>query len=423
MVDAYRGAGRPEASYVIERMIDRFAVEIGMDPAEVRRKNFIPPDAFPYDNGLGLLPYDSGNYAPALDKALAKAGYANFRVEQAAARAQGRYLGIGLSSYVEICGVAPSAWIGLPGQGWGAGLWESANVRVHLTGKVVVTTGSLPHGQGVETTFAQIVADELGIPYDDVVIEHSDTAGTPFGYGTYGSRSLAVGGTALYKTVGKIKEKAKKLAAHLLEANPDDVVFEDGKAFVKGSPDQAKSFGDLALQASVAYNLPEGMEPFLDETSYYDPPNCTFPFGTHIAIVELDGNTGAVDLKRYIAVDDCGNQINPLVIAGQIHGGITQGIAQALYENGVYDENGQLLTGTLMDYAVPTAAMLPSYELDHTVTPSPVNPMGVKGAGEAGTIASAQAVMNAVIDALSPFGVKHLQMPATAERVWKAMHP
>jgi aerobic carbon-monoxide dehydrogenase large subunit len=295
-------------------------------------------------------------------------------------------------------------------------------VRVHLTGKVVVTTGSLPHGQGIETTFAQIVADELGVPYEDVVVEHSDTAGTPFGYGTYGSRSLAVGGTALYKSVGKIKEKAKKLAAHMLEANPDDIVFEDGKAFVKGSPDQAKTFGEIALQASVAYDLPEGMEPFLDETSYYDPPNCTFPFGTHVAIVEVDADTGAVDLQRYIAVDDFGPLINPLVVDGQVHGGIAQGVAQALYERAVYDENGQLVSGTLMDYAVPGAQMLPPFETAVTITPSPVNPMGVKGAGEAGTIASAQAVMNAVIDALSPFGVKHMQMPATPENVWRAMN-
>jgi carbon-monoxide dehydrogenase large subunit len=422
MVDAYRGAGRPEASYLIERMVDRFAVEIGMDPAEVRRKNFIPPEDFPYDNGLGLLPYDSGNYAPALDKALAMAGYADFRAEQAEARKQGRYLGLGLSTYVEICGVAPSKWIGLPGEGWGAGLWESANVKIHLTGKVVVTTGSLPHGQGIETTFAQLVADELGLPYDDVTVEWGDTSATPFGYGTYGSRSLAVGGTAVYKSVAKIKEKAKKLAAHMLEANPDDIVFEDGRAYVKGSPDQGKGLGEIAMQASVAYDLPEGMEPFLDETTYYDPPNCTFPFGTHIAIVEVDADTGHVEIKRYIAVDDCGPQINPLIVAGQIHGGITQGVAQALYESAVYDDNGQLISGTLMDYAVPTAAMIPDFELDHTVTPSPVNPMGVKGAGEAGTIASAQAVMNAVIDALSPFGVKHMQMPATPERVWKAMH-
>jgi carbon-monoxide dehydrogenase large subunit len=422
MVDAYRGAGRPEASYLIERMVDRFAAEIGMDPAEVRRKNFIQPQDFPYDNGLGLLPYDSGNYEPALDKALAMVGYQNFRQEQAEARKQGKYLGLGLSTYVEICGVAPSAWIGLPGQGWGAGLWESANVKVHLTGQVVVTTGSLPHGQGVETTFAQIVADELGVPYENVLIEHSDTSGTPFGYGTYGSRSLAVGGTALYKSVAKIKEKAKKLAAHMLEANPDDIVYEDGKAFVKGSPDQAKSLGDIALQAAVAYSLPEGMEAFLDETTYYDPPNCTFPFGTHIAIVEVDKDTGSVQLKRYVAVDDVGNPINPLIIDGQLHGGIAQGIAQALYENGVYDENGQLLSGTLMDYALPTASMVPSYETGRTVTPSPVNPMGVKGAGEAGTIASAQAVMNAVIDAIAPFGVKHMQMPASSERVWRAIN-
>jgi len=422
MVDAYRGAGRPEASYLIERMVDRFAAEIGMDPADVRRKNFIPPDAFPYDNGLGLLPYDSGNYEAALNKALEIVGYADFRKEQEEARKQGRYLGLGISSYVEICGIAPSKWMGLPGEGWGAGLWESANVRVHLTGKVVVTTGSLPHGQGVETTFAQIVADELGVPYDDIVIEHSDTLGTPFGYGTYGSRSLAVGGTAVYRSVAKIKEKAKKIAAHMLEANPDDMVYENGRVYVKGSPDRAKTLAEIALQASVAYDLPEGMEPFLDETSYYDPPNCTFPFGTHIAIVEVDPDTGIVDLKRYVAVDDCGNVINPLIVDGQIHGGIAQGIAQALYERAVYDENGQLVTGTLMDYAVPAAHMLPPYETARTVTPSPVNPMGVKGAGEAGTIASAQAVMNAVIDALSPFGVKHMQMPATPENVWKAIH-
>jgi carbon-monoxide dehydrogenase large subunit len=420
MVDAYRGAGRPEASYLIERMVDRFAAEIGMDPAEVRRKNFIQPEDFPYDNGLGLLPYDSGNYEPALNKALEIAGYAEFRKQQAELRKQGRYLGIGISSYVEICGIAPSAWMG--GQGWGAGLWESANVRVHLTGKVVVTTGSLPHGQGLETTFAQIVADELGVPIDDVEIQWGDTQGTPFGYGTYGSRSLAVGGVAIKRSVDKIKEKARKLAAHLLEANEADIVFENGRAYVRGSPDKAKTIGELAAAAAVAYNLPPGMEPFLDETSYYDPPNCTFPFGTHVSIVEVDPETGHVKLLRYIAVDDCGNQINPMIVEGQIHGGIAQGLAQALYEGAVYNEDGQLLTGTLMDYAVPTAAMVPHIETDHTVTPSPVNPLGVKGAGEAGTIASAQCVMNAIIDALAPFGVKHLQMPATPERIWKAIH-
>ena len=422
MVDAYRGAGRPEASYLIERMVDRFAAEIGMDPAEVRRKNFIQPHEFPYNNQLGLLPFDSGNYEPALNKALEMAGYSDFRAKQAEARKQGRYLGLGISTYVEICGVAPSAWIGANGQGWGAGLWESANIRVHLTGKVVVTTGSLPHGQGLETTFAQLVSDELGVNYDDVEIQWGDTLGTPFGYGTYGSRSLAVGGVAIKRSADKIKAKARKLAAHMLEANELDIVFENGKASVKGSPDKAKTIGELALAASVAYDLPEGMEPFLDETSYYDPPNCTFPFGTHISIVEVDPETGHVDLLRYIAVDDCGPQINPLIVEGQIHGGIVQGIAQALYEGAVYDDDGQLLSGTLMDYAVPTAAMSPHIETDHTVTPSPVNPLGVKGAGEAGTIGSAQCVMNAVIDALSPFGVKHLQMPATPERVWNAIH-
>lgn len=422
MVDAYRGAGRPEASYLIERMVDRFAAEIGMDPAEVRRRNYIPPEDFPYENGLGLLPYDTGNYEPALNRALEMVDYANFRKEQAEARKQGRYLGLGISSYVEICGVAPSAWIGLPGQGWGAGLWESANVRIHLTGKVVVTSGSLPHGQGLETTFAQLVADELGVSYDDVQVEHSDTAGTPFGYGTYGSRSAAVGGTAIYKSLAKIKEKAKKLAAHMLEANEHDMIFENGQAYVKGSPDKAKTLGEIALQASVAYDLPVGMEPFLDETTYYDPPNCTFPFGTHVCIVEIDPDTGKIELKRYVAVDDVGNQINPLIVEGQLHGGIAQGLAQALYEGAVYDENGQLLSGSLMDYALPTAAMVPRYEMDYTVTPTNVNPMGVKGAGEAGTIASAQAVMNAIIDALSPFGVKHLQMPATPEKIWRTMH-
>lgn len=420
MVDAYRGAGRPEASYLIERMVDRFAAELGMDPTEVRRRNFIPPTEFPYDNGLGLLPYDSGNYAPALDKALATINYTQLRAEQAALRAQGRYLGIGISSYVEICGVAPTAWAN--GQGWGAGLWESANVRIHLTGQVVVTTGSLPHGQGVETTFAQIVADELGVPYENVLIEHSDTAGTPFGYGTYGSRSLAVGGTAMVKSARKIKEKVKRLAAHLLEANPADIDFADGKAFVKGSPDKAKTLGEIALYASVGASMPNGEEPFLDETTYYDPPNCTFPFGTHISIVEVFPETGAVEVKRYVAVDDVGNIINPLIVHGQLHGGIAQGMAQALYENAVYDDNGQLISGTLMDYAVPNAAMLPDYEISHTVTPSPVNPLGVKGAGEAGTIGSAQCIMNAVIDALSPFGVRHMQMPATPEKIWQITH-
>lgn len=422
MVDAYRGAGRPEATYVAERAIDLLAAEIGMDPAEVRRRNFIQPDEFPYDTGIGMLPYDSGNYEPALDKALELIGYADFRTEQAEARKQGRLLGLGICSYVEVCGVAPSKWIGLAGQGWGAGLWESANVKIHLTGKVVVTSGSLPHGQGHETTFAQIVADELGVPYEDVLVEHSDTQGTPFGYGTYGSRSAAVGGTAIYKSTAKIKEKARKLAAHMLEAAVEDIEYADGKAFVRGVPGSAKTIQEIALQASVAYDLPEGMEPFLDETTYYDPPNCTFPFGTHICTVEIDPQTGKVTPLRYVAVDDVGKVINPLIVDGQIHGGIAQGMAQALYEGAVYDDNGQLLTGTLMDYAIPKADMVPAYELARTETPSPVNPLGVKGAGEAGTIASGTTTANAVIDALAHLGIRHLDMPYTAERVWRAIN-
>lgn len=424
MVDAYRGAGRPEATYLVERAVDLVAAHLGLDPAEVRRKNFIQPADFPYapaDNLLAGLKYDSGNYEPALNKALEMVGYANFRKEQAAAREKGRYLGLGLSSYIEICGVAPSAWVGLPGQGWGAGLWESANVRVHLTGKVVVTTGSQSHGQGLETTFAQIVADELGVAVDDVLVQHSDTQGTPFGYGTYGSRSTAVGGVAIYNSLQRIKDKARKLAAHLLEAAPEDMVFEGGKAFVKGSPDKGKTIGELAAAAALAYSLPAGMEPFLDDTAYYDPPNCTYPFGTHICVVEVDKETGEVKILRYIAVDDVGRVINPMIVDGQIQGGIVQGVAQALWEGAAYDENGQLLTGSLMDYALPKAAFMPMIEMARTETPSPTNPLGVKGAGEAGTIGSAPAVVNAVVDALAPFNVRHLDMPLTPERVWWAM--
>jgi len=423
MVDAYRGAGRPEATFVVERVCDLVAGATGLDPAEVRRRNFIQPNEFPYDTGIGMLPYDSGNYAPALDKALAAVGYDQLRAEQASRRGSGskKLLGIGLSTYIEVCGVAPSKWIGLPGEGWGAGLWESANVKVHLTGKVVVTTGSLPHGQGHETTFAQVVSDELGVPYDDIQIKHSDSLGTPFGFGSYGSRSLAVGGTAIYKSVAKVREKARLLAAHMLEAAAEDVVYENGKAYVKGSPDAAKTIQDIALQASVAYSLPEGMEPYLDETTYYDPPNCTFPFGTHICVVEVDADSGEIELKRYVGVDDVGNVVNPLIVDGQVHGGIAQGLAQALYEGAHYDENGTLITGTMSDYAIPKASMVPTYELSRTVTPSPTNPMGVKGAGEAGTIASTPAVANAVIDAVAHLGIKHIDMPLTPERVWRAI--
>ncbi|MCL6512635.1 MAG: xanthine dehydrogenase family protein molybdopterin-binding subunit [Anaerolineae bacterium] len=424
MVDAYRGAGRPEATYVAERAMDLVAQATGLDPAEVRRRNFIRPEEFPYapaDNILAGLKYDSGNYEAALNRALELAGYADFRKQQAEARKQGRLLGVGLSSYIEICGVAPSAWIGLPGQGWGAGLWESANVRVHLTGKVVVTTGSQNHGQGHETTVAQVVAEELGVSVDDVIVQHSDTLGTPFGYGTYGSRSAAVGTIAVYNSLQRIKEKARKLAAHLLEAAEEDIVYEDGKLFVKGSPDKAKTIQEIAAAAAIGYSLPKGMEPFLDDTAYYDPPNCTFPFGTHVCMVEVDGETGEVKILKYVAVDDVGNVINPMIVDGQIHGGIVQGVGQALTEGAVYDENGQLLTGTLTEYAIPKADLVPTIVQDRTVTPTPVNPLGIKGAGEAGTIASTPAVVNAVVDALSHLGVKHIDMPLTPQRVWAAM--
>jgi len=421
MVDAYRGAGRPEATYAVERAVDLLARELELDPVEVRRKNFIPPDAFPYDPAglLAGLKYDTGDYDKALARALQMVGYDDFRLDQEAARAEGRYLGIGLSTYAEICGVAPSAWAG--GQGWGAGLWESANVRVHLTGKVVVSTGSHSHGQGHETTMAQVAASELGVPVEDVTVEFGDTLGTPFGYGTYGSRSGAVGAVAVYNALQRIKQKARRIAAHMLEVAPDDVEYEDGKAFVKGSPATAKTIQEIAAAAAVAYDLPEGEEPFLDDTAYYDPPNCTFPFGTHIAVVEVDADTGEVELQRYVAVDDLGKVINPLIVDGQVQGGIAQGVAQALWEGAAYDENGQLVTSSLMEYAVPKADFFPRMELDRTETPTDVNPLGIKGAGETGTIASTAAVANAVMDALAPLGIRHVDMPLTPERVWRAM--
>jgi carbon-monoxide dehydrogenase large subunit len=426
MVDAYRGAGRPEATYVVERTIDLVARELNLDPVEVRRKNFIQPSDFPYapaDNILAGLKYDSGDYEKALNKALEMVGYESFRKEQEEARQQGRYLGIGLSTYIEICGAAPSSWIGVgpTGQGWGAAMWESANIRVHLTGKVILTIGTQSHGQGHETTMAQIVSEELGIPMEDIIVQLGDTLGTPFGYGTYASRSAAVGGMAVYNSAQKIKEKAKRLAAHLLEASADDMTFEGGKAFVKGSPDKGKTIQELAGAAALAYSLPAGMEPFLDDVTYYDPPECTYPFGTHICVVEVDKDTGQVKLLRYLAVDDVGKRINPLIVDGQIHGGIVQGVAQALWEGAVYDENGQLLSGSMMDYAVPKASFLPTLELGSTETPSPTNPLGVKGVGETGTIASTPAVVNAVVDALSPLGIKHLDMPLTPEKIWRAM--
>jgi carbon-monoxide dehydrogenase large subunit len=426
MVDAYRGAGRPEATFVVERAVDLLAKELDLDPVEVRRKNFVPTDAFPYEPGSNILKglaYDTGDYDKTLDRALELVGYPGFRREQEDWRAKGRYLGIGFSTYVEICGVAPSAWVGVGpgGEGWGAAMWESANLRVHLTGKVVLTIGTLSHGQGHETTMAQVVAHELGIPVEDVTVELGDTLGTPFGYGSYGSRSAAVGGVAVYNGLQKIKAKAQRVGAHMLEASPDDVEYADGKVSVKGAPDRSKTIQEIAGAAALGYDLPEGEEPYLDDITYYDPPNCTYPFGTHIAVVEVDAETGEVTLRRYVAVDDVGNVINPLIVDGQVHGGIAQGVAQALWEGAVYDEDGQLQTSSLMDYAVPKASFFPTLEVERTVTPTDVNPLGVKGAGETGTIASTPAVVNAVMDALAPLGVDDLDMPLTPERVWRAI--
>ncbi|MHB8958899.1 MAG: xanthine dehydrogenase family protein molybdopterin-binding subunit [Candidatus Limnocylindrales bacterium] len=428
-VDAYRGAGRPEATYVVERAMDLVADELGIDPAEVRRRNFLPPDSFPYDNPSGLLTavngsklyIDSGNYEPAMDKALAMAGYADIAAKKAEAKARGKLLGVGLSTYIEVCGVAPSKWIGAVGEGWGAAMWESSNIKVHLTGKVVVTMGTQPQGQGHETTYAQIISHELGIPMDDIVVQHSDTQGTPFGYGSYGSRTSNVGTGAALKAAAKIREKARRYAAHMLEANVEDIEVEGAEYRVKGSPDKKKTIQEIAFALDLAFDTPEGMEPYLDETAYHDTPNCTFPFGTHIATVEIDEETGNVELVRYVAVDDVGKKINPMIVDGQLHGGIAQGIGQALWEEAVYGDDGQLLSGSLLDYALPRAEWLPSFELDETVTPSPVNPLGVKGVGEAGCIASTAAVANAVNDALSPLGIRHLDMPFTAQKVWGAI--
>jgi carbon-monoxide dehydrogenase large subunit len=417
-VDAYRGAGRPEACYLLERMVDAAASALKMDPADLRKKNFIPKFADGYQTKVALS-YDSGNYLGAFDKLLGMLDYKKFRADQAAARAQGRLMGIGFSTYIEACSIAPSKVVGSLGAQ--AGLWESGKVQVHPTGKVSVFTGSHSHGQGHETTMAQIVADSLGIPMDDVEIVHGDTGRVPFGMGTYGSRSASVGGTAIVMSLDKIKEKGKKIAAHLLEANPKDMEYVGGQFVVKGSPQKAIPFGQVALTAYVPHNYPEGVEPGLEETSFYDPSNFCFPFGAHACVVEVDLDTGHVKILRYLAVDDVGNVINPMIVDGMVHGGIAQGVAQALWEEAVYDNtSGQLVSGSMMDYTLPKADMLPFYETARTETPTLVNPLGVKGAGETGTIASTPAVVNAVVDALSGLGVDHIEaMPLTPERVWK----
>jgi len=417
-VDAYRGAGRPEACYVLERIVEAGARAAKMDVADLRKKNFIPKFSGAFQTQVAVV-YDSGDYGAAWDRMLQMLDYKKFRAEQEAARKQGRLLGIGFSAYIEACSIAPSKLVGALGAG--AGLYESGKVRVHPTGGVTVYTGSHSHGQGHETTFAQIVADKLGIPMEQVEIVHGDTGSIPFGMGTYGSRSGSVGGTALLMSLRKIKEKGKKIAAHLLEASPDDMEYANGQFQVKGAPGKAVPFGQVALTAYVPHNYPEGLEPGLEETSFYDPSNFCFPFGAHACVVEVDRDTGHVKVLRYIAVDDVGNVMNPMIVDGMVHGGIAQGVGQALWEGAVYD-GGQLTTGSMMDYAMPKADMLPMYETDRTVTPTPVNPLGVKGAGETGTIAATPTVVNAVIDALAPLGIDHIEtMPLSPERVWAAM--
>jgi aerobic carbon-monoxide dehydrogenase large subunit len=415
--DAYRGAGRPEATYVLERTMDALARELGMDPVELRRKNFVKE--FPHTMASGLT-IDSGDYEASLDKLLDHLGLDAIRAEQAERRERGdvKQLGVGFSTYNEMCGLAPSRILGAIR--YAVGGWDSATVRFQPLGSVQVVTGTSPHGQGHETTFAQIVADQFGVSVDDVEVIHGDTAASQLGMDTYGSRSLAVGGIALYHASEKIIAKARKIVAHQLEVSEDDLEFENGTFAVKGSPDRDMTIQAAAFAAHAAHDLPDGMEPGLEETAVYDPPNFSWPAGAHAAVVEVDTETGDTRLIRYVAVDDVGSPVNPQIIDGQVHGGLTQGIAAALYEEGAYDEEGNLLTTTMATYLVPSAAEVPSYETDRTETRAD-NPLGVKGVGETGTIASAPAVINAVVDALSHFGVTDVGLPATPERVWKAI--
>jgi carbon-monoxide dehydrogenase large subunit len=406
--DAYRGAGRPEATHAIERMVDILAAELKMDPAEIRLKNFVANEDFPFPTATGLI-YDSGDYAAPLKKAMDLVGYEEARKEQAEARAQGKLVGIGISTYGEICAMGPSP--ATP-----AGGWESATVKIEPSGKVTVMTGVSPHGQGEETTFAQIAGDELGVDIDDIMVVHGDTAVVQYGIGTFGSRGTAVGGTALYFALQDLKAKLKKFGAVLLDS--EDVTLAGGRC-TDNKTGKSVSFKELAFAAYRALKLPPNTEPGLVATHFWEPPNFTFPFGAHIVITEVDRDTGAIAIKRYVAVDDCGKILNPLIVDGQVHGGIAQGLGQALWEQAVYDDNGQLLTGELMDYTVAKAHMMPWIESSHTETPSPVNPLGVKGVGEAGTIGASPAVVNSVVDALSPLGVRHIDMPMTPEKIWR----
>jgi carbon-monoxide dehydrogenase large subunit len=414
-VDAYRGAGRPEATYLLERLVDTIAHDTGLDRVAIRRKNFIPADAFPYQTPVALQ-YDSGDYEATLKGALEAAGFAGFEARRAAAKAKGKLRGIGISTYLEACGIAPSAVVGSLGAR--AGLYEVANVRVHPTGSVTVFTGTHSHGQGHETTLAQLVCSQLGVPLDQVEVVHGDTAKIPFGMGTYGSRSLAVGGSAMVKAMDKIIAKGRKIAAHLMEASVDDIEFKDGKFTVAGT-DRSKTLTDISLAAYVPHNYPiEELEPGLEETSFYDPKNFTYPGGCHVAEVEIDADTGTVTVVNFTAVDDVGRVINPMIVEGQIQGGVAQGIGQALLENAVYDKQGQLISGSMMDYTMPRADNLPNITVGNEVTLCTHNPLGVKGCGEVGAIGSPPAIINAVIDALKDYGVRHLDMPATSPKIW-----
>jgi aerobic carbon-monoxide dehydrogenase large subunit len=418
-VDAYRGAGRPEACYVIEHIVDKAARELKIDPAELRRRNFIGKDAYPYQTPV-VLTYDSGDYFTTLDMAMKAADYAGFGKRRDEAARSGKLRGIGLASYIEACGIAPSAVAGAIGVR--AGLYETGQIRVHPTGSISVFTGTHSHGQSHETTFAQIVSDRLGVPMENIDVIHGDSAKSSFGMGSYGSRSLPVGGSALVKALDKIVDKGKKIAAHLMEASESDIEFKDGAYSVAGT-DKSVPFGQVALTAYVPHNYPiESLEPGLDETAYYDPKNFTFPSGTHIAEVEIDRDTGDVKLVSLVAADDFGRIINPMVVEGQVHGGLAQGVGQALLEHAIYDESGQLLTGSLMDYCMPRADNLPNFNVGTNVTLCTHNPLGVKGCGEAGAIGSPAAVMNAIVNALAPLGIDDLSMPATSEKVWRAIH-
>jgi carbon-monoxide dehydrogenase large subunit len=418
--DAYRGAGRPEATFAIERIVDELAHELNMDPMELRRKNWITHEEFPFLSVCGLT-YDSGNYEAATDKALELIGWDALRQEQAERRERQDpvQLGLGISTFTEMCGLAPSRVLG--SLDYGAGGWENAAIRVLATGKVEVVTGASAHGQGHETAWSQIVADQLGVPFEDVEVIHGDTQSSPKGLDTYGSRSLVVGGIAVVKAADKVVAKAKRIAAHMLEANEDDLEFTDGSFNVKGSPGSSKSIQEIAFAAFMAHDLPDGMEPSLDADATFDPENFSFPHGTHLCAIDIDTETGAAKIRKYVCVDDIGEVINPLIVEGQVHGGLAQGIAQALYEEAVYDDAGNLTTGTFVDYLVPSAADLPHFTTDRTTTASTTNPLGVKGVGEAGCIASTPAVVNAIVDALRPWGISDVQMPCTPERIWRAI--